>query len=155
MTNEPIVIQLEGEDTEGHASVIQVAPNDEAWLKSLGDSEKTVRIRLPADDDDTEGHLASAIVNVLVSDDDDTEGHAISLQFPSIKAANEFRRNAMAAGLITATIALGAIGGAALGSAAGNAVNDTGSVSGQYSVENLGGTPFAGQAAANQGQFTV
>ena len=156
MSNEPIVIQLEGEDTEGHASVIQVTPNDEAWLKNLGGSEKSIQIRLPADDDDTEGHLASAIVSVLVSgDDDDTEGHAISLQFPSVKAANDFRRNVMAAGLITATIALGAIGGAALGSAAGGAASDTGAVSGQYSVENLGGTQFAGQAVANQGQFTV
>jgi hypothetical protein len=162
MSNEPIVIELEGEDTEGHASVIQVTPDDEQWLKDLGDSKKSVRIRIPADDDDTEGHLAAAIVSVVINDDDDdTEGHALRLQFPSVKEADQFRRNVMAAGLITATIALGAIGGAALGSAAGNAVNDSAAISGQssvanqgqFTVENQGGTALSQRQAANQGQY--
>ncbi|HYM52306.1 MAG TPA: hypothetical protein VEW45_02330 [Candidatus Dormibacteraeota bacterium] len=162
MSNEPIVIELEGEDTEGHASVIQVTPDDEEWLKDLGDSKKSVRIRIPADDDDTEGHLAAAIVSVVINDDDDdTEGHALRLQFPSVKEADQFRRNVMAAGLITATIALGAIGGAALGSAAGNAVNDSAAISGQssvanqgqFTVENQGGTALSQRQAANQGQY--
>jgi hypothetical protein len=162
MSNEPIVIELEGEDTEGHASVIQVTPDDEAWLKDLGDSRKSVRIRIPADDDDTEGHLAAAIVSVVINDDDDdTEGHALRLQFPSVKEADQFRRNVMAAGLITATIALGAIGGAALGLAASNAVNDSAAISGQssvanqgqFTIENQGGTALSQQQAANQGQY--
>jgi hypothetical protein len=163
MSDEPIVIQLGGDDTEGHASVIQVTPDDEAWLKDLGDSKKSVRIRIPADDDDTEGHLAGGIVRVVINDGEDTEGHAIGLQFPSVKEANDFRRNVMAAGLITATIALGAVGGAALGSAAHNAVNDGGAVSGQssvanqgqFTVENRGGTPLSQRQAANQGQYDV
>ena len=161
MRNEPIVIELEGEDTAGHASVIQVTPDDEEWLKDLGDSKKSVRIRIPTDDDDTEGHAAAMVSVVINDDDDDTEGHALRLQFPSVKEADQFRRNVMAAGLITATIALGAIGGAALGSAAGNALNNSAAISGQssvanqgqFTVENQGGTALSQRQAANQGQY--
>jgi hypothetical protein len=120
--SEPIVIKLEG-GTAGHASVTEWAPDDEAWIKGLSDSEKSVRVRIPAGSD-TEGHVASATVDVVVStDDDDTEGHAISIHFPSVKEANDFRRRVTAAGLITATIAVGAAGGAALGMAAGDSAS--------------------------------
>ena len=156
MSDEPIVIKIEGDDTQGHASAIQWTSDDEGWIRELSDSEKPVRIRIPAEDD-TEGHLASAAVTVVVStDDDDTEGHAISLHFPSVQEANDFRRKLLAAGLITATLAVGAAGGLSLGTAAsGSAANDAGAVSGQYSVDNMGGTQWAGAAAANQGQYTI
>jgi hypothetical protein len=153
MSDEQLTIKVEGDDTAGHAAAAAWAPEDEAWIKGLADSEKSVRIRIPAGDD-TEGHVASATVDVLVSDDDDTEGHAISLHFPSVREANDFRRRVAAAGLITATIAIGAVGGAALGSAmAGDAGSDASAVSGQYSVENMGGTQWAGAQATNLGQF--
>jgi hypothetical protein len=156
MSDEAIVIKIEGEDTEGHASAIQWTSSDESWIKELSDSEKPVRIRIPAEDD-TEGHVASADVVVVVStDDDDVEGHALSLHFPSAQEANDFRRKLMAAGLLTATLAIGTAGGLAIGTAAsGNAGNDAAAVSGQYSVDNMGGTQWAGAAAANQGQFTI
>ena len=128
MSDQPIVMNLEG-GTAGHASVTG-APDDEAWIKALSDSQKSVRVRIPAGDD-TEGHTASATVDVVVSsDDDDTEGHAISLHFPSVKEANDFRRRATAAGLITATIAIGAAGGVALGTAASDSAQSAGLSSG-------------------------
>jgi hypothetical protein len=163
MSDEPIVIKIEGDDTQGHASAIQWTSDDEAWIKELSDSEKQVRIRIPADDD-TEGHAASATVSVVVTaDDDDTEGHAISLHFPSAREANDFRRKLMATGLITATVAIGVVGGAALASSpAGDAATDAGAVSqaqvsnlGQYDVDNMGGTPVGPLQASNQGQYDV
>ena len=163
MSDEPIVIKIEGEDTQGHAAASRWTSDDESWIKELSDSAKPVRIRIPADDD-TEGHVASSAVTVVVStDDDDTEGHAISLHFPSVQEANDFRKRLMAAGLITATIAVGAAGGMALGTgASGNAAGDVGAASqlqasnlGQYDVDNMGGTAASELQASNLGQYDV
>jgi hypothetical protein len=161
MSDEPIVIKIEGDDTQGHASAVEWTSDDEAWIKQLSEAGKPVRIRIPADDD-TEGHAASAVVSVVVAaDDDDTEGHAISLHFPSAQEANDFRRKVLATGLITATIAIGAVGGAALASsAAGDLGTNAGTVStqqatnlGQYDPANMGGTVVSGSQATNLGQY--
>jgi hypothetical protein len=87
------------------------------------------------------------------------EGHALSLHFPSVKEANDFRRNLLAAGLITATLAVGAGGGMAIASAAsGLGADDTAVVTeyaasnlGQYDTANMGGT-FAPAQATSLGQ---
>ena len=155
MGDKPITIKFEGD--EGAGTAVGWTSGEEGWIKDLATSQKRVRIRIPASDDDVEGHALSTAVSVVVSgDDDDVEGHAMSLHFPSVQEANEFRRRLLAAGLITATVAIGAAGGAALGSAAvGGAASDATTVSGQYSVENMGGTPAMQQQAANQGQYTI
>jgi hypothetical protein len=155
MGDKPITIKFEGD--EGAGTAVGWTSGEEGWIKDLATSQKRVRIRIPASDDDVEGHALSTAVSVVVSgDDDDVEGHAMSLHFPSVQEANEFRRRLLAAGLITATVAIGAAGGAALGSAAvGGAAGDASTVSGQYSVENMGGTPAMQQQAANQGQYTI
>ena len=156
MSDTSIAIKIAGEDTRAHASAWTA--DDETWIKQLSDSEKVVRIRMPADED-TEGHQISTAVTVLVdTDDDDTEGHALSLHFPSVREANDFRRNLIAAGLLTATLAVGAAGGAAIGMAAsGSDANEAGVVSsqyapnvGQYDPANMGGT--LAPSAASLGQ---
>ncbi|HEY7848067.1 MAG TPA: hypothetical protein VIC83_07740 [Candidatus Limnocylindria bacterium] len=152
MSDTAIAIKVAGEETPARAAAIK--SDDEAWVRQLSESGKPVRIRIPADDD-TEGHESSSLVTVLVDgDDDDVEGHALSLHFPSVQEANEFRRNLIAAGLITATLAVGAAGGMAIGSAAsGIGTGDAAVVSevsvsnlGQYDTANMGGTiaPAAG-----------
>jgi hypothetical protein len=146
MSDTSIAIKIAGAGTRAHASAW--TSDDETWIKQLSDSEKVVRIRMP-EDEDTEGHQVSTAVTVLVdSDDDDVEGHALNLHFPSVQEANEFRRNLMVAGLLTATLAVGAAGGAAIGMAAsGIDANQASVVSseyapnvGQYDATNMGGT---------------
>lgn len=113
MSDSSIAIRIAGEDSQAHASAW--SSDDETWIKQLSDSEKVVRIRIP-EDQDTEGHQLSTAVTVLVDTDEfDTEGHALNLHFPTAREANEFRRNLMAAGLLTATLAVGTAGGAAIG----------------------------------------
>jgi hypothetical protein len=157
MSDTAIAIKVAGDDTQAHAAAI--TSDDEAWVKQLSDAGKTVRIRIPADAD-TEGHESSSVLTVLVgADDDDVEGHALSLHFPSAHEANEFRRNLMAAGLLTATLAVGAAGGAAIGMAASNADDNPANVAvsqyatnlGQYDSANLGGT-LAVEGASSLGQ---
>ncbi len=158
MSDTSIAIKIAGDSTQAHTAAW--SSDDETWVKQLSDSGKIVRIRIP-DDADTEGHESSAAVTVLVdADDDDVEGHALSLHFPSVQEANDFRRNLLAAGLLTATLAVGAAGGAAIGMAAsGTDVNaPTAVVSqyapnvGQYDPANMGGTAAALQQSAGLGQ---
>jgi len=152
MSDTSIAIKLAGGDTRAHASAW--SSDDETWIKQLSDSEKVVRIRIP-EDEDTEGHQLSTAVTVLVdTDEDDTEGHALNLHFPSVRDANEFRRNLMAAGLLTATLAVGTAGGAAIGMAvSGIDAHEATAVSSEYAPNvgqadpaNMGGTlaPSAG-----------
>ena len=157
MSGTSIAIKVAGDDTQAHAAAI--TSDDEAWVKELSESGK-VRIRIPADSD-TEGHESSTVLTVLVGadDDDDVEGHALSLHFPSAHEANEFRRNLMAAGLITATLAVGAAGGYAIGSNLSNIDNAEPIVVsqyepnvGQYDSANMGGTAAAIQGASSLGQ---
>jgi hypothetical protein len=158
MSDTSIAIKIAGEGTQHHAS--GWSSDDEAWVKQLSDSGKTIRIRIP-EEGDTEGHESSAAVTVLVdADDDDVEGHALSLHFPSAHEANEFRKNLMLAGLLTATLAVGAGGGAAIGIAASGIDNNEATVVssqyapnvGQYDPANLGGTAAAIQQAGSLGQ---
>ena len=158
MSDTSIAIKIAGEGTQHHAS--GWSSDDEAWVKQLSDSGKTIRIRIP-EEADTEGHESSAAVTVLVdADDDDVEGHALSLHFPSAHEANEFRKNLMLAGLLTATLAVGAGGGAAIGIAASGIDNNEATVVssqyapnvGQYDPANLGGTAAAIQQAGSLGQ---
>ena len=157
MSDTSIAIKIAGDDTQAHAAAI--TSDDEAWVKQLSDSGKTVRIRIPADAD-TEGHESSSVLTVLVGgDDDDVEGHALSLHFPSVQEANDFRRNLLAAGLITATLAVGAAGGMAVGNAVSGIGSETAVVTeyaqsnlGQYDPANMGGTAAAIQGATSLGQ---
>jgi len=158
MSDTSIAIKIAGADQQANAAIR--SSDDEAWVKQLSDSGKTVRIRVP-EDADTEGHESSAAVIVVVdADDDDVEGHALSLHFPSVQEANDFRRNLIAAGVLTATLAVGAAGGAAIGTAVSNIdANDATVIStqynpnvGQYDPANLGGTAAAIQGAASLGQ---
>ncbi len=76
-----------------------------------------VRISMP-DESDVEGHAFGATrrsvwIQVDV-DDDDTEGHAISVHFPTIDQADQFRRRLLAAGLITGAVVLGSVGAIAV-----------------------------------------
>jgi hypothetical protein len=152
MSDTSIAIKIAGEGSGARASAW--SSDDEDWIKQISESGKAVRIRVP-EDDDTEGHQLSSAVTVLVdSDEDDTEGHALNLHFPSVQEANDFRRNLMAAGLLTATLAVGAAGGTAIGIAASGVDNNQGSAVssdyapnvGQYDPANMGGTlaPSAG-----------
>jgi hypothetical protein len=156
MSDTTLAIKIAGEDAH-HASAIGLTSNDEAWVKELSDSAKPVRIRFP-EDADTQGHALSTAVTVVVdADDDDVEGHALSLHFPSVQEANDFRRRMMAAGLITATLAVGAAGGVALGTAASGvadvAGSDAATITGQYNPANMGGTPLAPARSADVGQY--
>jgi hypothetical protein len=157
MSGTSIAIRVAGDDTQAHAAAITA--DDEAWVKALSESGKQVRIRIPAEDD-TEGHESSSVLTVLVdADDDDVEGHALSLHFPSAHEANQFRRNLMAAGLITATLAVGAAGGVAIGSNLSNigtaepiVVSQYEPNIGQYDSANMGGTVAAIQGVDSLGQ---
>ena len=162
MSDTSIAIKVAGDDTKAHAAAIAAA--DEAWVKELTESGKAVRIRIPADAD-VEGHESSSVLTVLVGgdDDDDVEGHALSLHFPSVQEANDFRRNLLAAGLITATLAVGAAGGMAVGNAVtGIDANDANIAItqyepniGQYDPANMGGVAAAIEGASSLGQADV
>lgn len=66
-----------------------------------------VNLRVPSDQD-VEGHaLGDTAVLALAAFDDDVEGHAISIHFPDVEQARHFRNNLIAAGALTATLALG------------------------------------------------
>jgi hypothetical protein len=158
VSDQPIAIKLGADQSEGLGAIVG-STSDDRLLQALSTSGTQVRIRIP-DADDTEGHVLSSTISVVVStDDDDVEGHAMSIHFPSIGEANDFRRRMTAAGLITATIALSAVGGAAAGSAligAGNASTAPGDYSGQYATQNLGGTLAQAESqATNLGQYTA
>jgi hypothetical protein len=67
-----------------------------------------VRLRVPADSD-VEGHsLGDTVVLAIAKfDDNDVEGHALSIHFPDAGQARHFRNEVIAAGALTATLALG------------------------------------------------
>lgn len=111
-------------DTEGHRFIAYVEPHEIEWAMHaarLDDRRTPVRLAEPTDGDDTEGHALAqqGVVRVVVVDDDDTEGHAISLRFPSVEEADQFRRRLLATGLIAGSLVVGAVGiGIAQGPAA-------------------------------------
>ena len=67
-----------------------------------------VRLRIPPDSD-VEGHSLGDTVVLAVAkfDDSDVEGHALSIHFPDAGQARRFRNEMVAAGALTATLALG------------------------------------------------
>ena len=67
-----------------------------------------VRLRIPPDSD-VEGHsLGDTVVLAIAKfDDSDVEGHALSIHFPDAGQARNFRNEMIAAGALTATLALG------------------------------------------------
>ena len=107
MTDQDLLIELEPDDTQGHATLR--VTDDDGWLTGRDPSS---RVTLKAIDGDVEGHEASTIVTLRAfGDDDDTEGHAISVHFPSREEADAFRRRLMLTGVLAGTIAVGAVAG--------------------------------------------
>ena len=67
-----------------------------------------VRLRIPPESD-VEGHSLgdSVVLAIAKFDDSDVEGHALSIHFPDAGQARRFRNEMIAAGALTATLALG------------------------------------------------
>jgi len=93
----------------------------EAQVRSLLSKADTMRVRVRlADEQDVEGHLfgggdtSLVLALALSGDDDDVEGHAISIHFPDAEQARRFRNELLAAGVLTATLAMGVGAGVAL-----------------------------------------
>ncbi|HEX2884417.1 MAG TPA: hypothetical protein VHQ42_07570 [Candidatus Limnocylindria bacterium] len=149
MTEQQYMIDLDG---EGRAIV---DASDAEWLDAtFGDKPGPTRLALRADTADTEGHLlATNRVRVLVIDEDDTEGHAIALHFPSRQEADAFRRRLLITGAVIGTVALGAVGGAALSGLDSQDVGTTGAatVATQAGPMDANEAPaFQADARANQ-----
>ena len=92
----------------------------EAQVRSLLSKADTMRVRVRlADEQDVEGHLfgggdSSLVLALQLSGEDDVEGHAISIHFPDAEQARRFRNELLAAGVLTATLAMGVGTGIAL-----------------------------------------
>ena len=115
MTDQDLVIELEPDDTQGHAALR--VTDDEGWLKErLGRDPGATRITLKASDDDVEGHAIGTAVTLRAFGDDDTEGHAIAVHFPSRQEADAFRKRLMVTGVIVGAVALGAVAATGLDS---------------------------------------
>jgi hypothetical protein len=114
MGDHDLVIELEPDDTQGHATLR--VTDDDGWLRErLGRDAGSRRITLAPDDDDVEGHaMGSSIALRAFEGDDDTEGHAIAVHFPSREEADAFRRRLMLTGVLAGTIAVGAVAGVGL-----------------------------------------
>lgn len=114
MTEQDLVIELEPDDTQGHATLR--VTDDDGWLKErLGRDPGTTRITLKASDDDVEGHaIGTAVTLRAFEGEDDTEGHAIAVHFPSREEADAFRRRLLVTGALAGTIAIGAAAGIGL-----------------------------------------
>jgi hypothetical protein len=106
------------------------SPETETKVRSLLNKSETIRVRLiPGGEEDVEAHLlptgdSTAVLVRMALDDDDVEGHAMSIHFPDIDGARRFRNELLAAGVLTATVAMSAGAGIALapsGQAAGGA----------------------------------
>lgn len=139
MTDQDLVIELEPDDTQGHATLR--VTDDDGWLKDrLGRDPGAVRISLKAsDDDDVEGHAIGTSVTLRAFEgDDDTEGHAISVHFPSRTEADAFRRRLMLTGVLAGTIAVGAAAGIGLSNLASDSPADSSVVSGAGAAAGAG-----------------
>jgi hypothetical protein len=114
MTDQEMVIELEPDDTTGHAKLR--VTDDDGWLKDrLGRDPDATRVTLRAIDDDVEGHaLDTAVTLRAFEGEDDTEGHAISVHFPSRGEADAFRRRMLLTGVLAGTIVVGAAAGIGL-----------------------------------------
>jgi hypothetical protein len=86
------------------------SPEGEGSIRSKLAKGGPIAVRLrTAPDSDVEGHaLGDSVVLVIATfDDSDVEGHALSIHFPNAGQARRFRNEIIAAGALTATLALG------------------------------------------------
>ena len=85
-------------------------------IRSMLERSETIQVRLgKADESDTAGHaVAPGSVFVTAMLGDDVEGHTLSLRFPSPAEAALFQKRLLAAGLLAATLAVGAVGANAI-----------------------------------------
>jgi hypothetical protein len=109
------------EDASGNSQGVRFgSPGAEARVRALLNKTETLHVHLsPADEQDVEGHLwaagdTTAVLARVSLDDDDVEGHAISIHFPDADRARRFRNELLAAGVLTATVAMGVGTGIAL-----------------------------------------
>jgi hypothetical protein len=126
MTDQDLVIELEPDDTQGHATLR--VTDDDGWLKErLGRDPGATRVTIKAsEDDDVEGHATSTSVTLRAFEgDDDTEGHAVAVHFPSREEADAFRRRLLLTGALAGTIAIGAVAGIGLANMSTQAPADT------------------------------
>jgi len=66
------------------------------------------RVTVQLDDADTSGHsLDASIVAISLRFDDEVEGHALSLHFPNAEKAEQFRRRAVATGVLAGALIVG------------------------------------------------
>jgi len=109
------------DDASGNSQGVRFgSPSAEARVRALLNKTETLHVHLsPADEQDVEGHLwaagdTTAVLARVSLDDDDVEGHAISIHFPDADRARRFRNELLAAGVLTATVAMGVGTGIAL-----------------------------------------
>jgi hypothetical protein len=102
----------------GQAARIEVADAaTERRLLELAESGQGARVSVEAVDADVEGHTAAAdtaTVRLILGTEDDTEGHVLSLRFPNVADAEQFRKN-LATGVVIGALALAGAGAAATG----------------------------------------
>lgn len=152
-----VAIRIAG-DSKGQANTVGFISRDhEARVQAILKQRGNVQVRLvPAEEGDVEGHVLatneSAVVARLGLDDDDVEGHAISIHFPNAEEARQFRMRLLAAGALTASIALGtgaaiALGPGLQGDASGAAAGQASQVSTSAQIREGGAVSTAGQAS--------
>jgi hypothetical protein len=117
----PGVANRSTDDASGNSQGVRFgSPSAEARVRALLNKTETLHVHLsPADEQDVEGHLwaagdTTAVLARVSLDDDDVEGHAISIHFPDADRARRFRNELLAAGVLTATVAMGVGTGIAL-----------------------------------------
>jgi hypothetical protein len=112
-----IAIRISDGNVESAVQSVRFAsPDGEARFVEFARQAEKLNVRLTPPDQDVEGHEASptTVLANIGLDEDDTVGHAISIHFPDAEAARRFRNQLLAAGAVTATLALGAGAGMAL-----------------------------------------
>jgi trimeric autotransporter adhesin len=106
-------------ESQSMAPIGFTSAQDEAKFLAKLEKAGSVQVRLSQpDDQDVEGHFFSHRADVVLVragvDDDDVEGHVISIHFPDAEQARHFRNTLIAAGALTASLALGMGAGQAL-----------------------------------------
>ena len=94
-------LEIRLEDGSTFEAVLEGDLTDEDVLRSLG------KLRIVAEDQDVEGHGASAALDVIVYGPDDVEGHAMTLKLPHAQAARDLQRKLLTAG-VAGVIVVGA-----------------------------------------------
>ncbi len=92
-------------------------PKSEQRIRARLTTGKALSIRIgPPERSDVEGHAleSQSVWLNLQLEGDDTEGHAINVHFPTPAAADTFRRNLLAAGILAGSIVIGSAGAIAI-----------------------------------------